>query len=48
MVFVGDSQAARMEANVKSLKNLELNLKEQGYDLKTIAKMVLMELRKGR
>jgi len=48
VVFVGDSQAARMEANVKSLKNLELNLKEQGYDLKTIAKMVLMELRKGR
>ena len=36
MVFVGDSQAARMDANVESLKNLELNLKEQGYDLKTM------------
>ena len=36
VVFVGDSQAARMDANVESLKNLELNLKEQGYDLKTM------------
>jgi len=36
VVFVGDSQAARMDANVESLKNLELNLKEQGYDIKTI------------
>jgi len=97
VVFVADSQAARMEANLESLRNLELNLKEQGYDLrimpyvlqlnkrdlpsalpleemkrqllykgepvfeaiaskgngvfetlKTIAKMVLLELRKGR
>ena len=97
VVFVADSQAARMEANLESLRNLELNLKDQGYDLriipyvlqfnkrdlptampvdemkkqlqfkdepvfeavasqgtgvfetlKTIAKMVLMELRKGR
>jgi len=36
VVFVGDSQAARMDANVESLKNLELNLREQGYDLKTM------------
>jgi signal recognition particle receptor subunit beta len=36
VVFVADSQAARMEANLESLKNLELNLKEQGYDLRTI------------
>jgi signal recognition particle receptor subunit beta len=36
VVFVADSQAARMDANLESLKNLELNLKEQGYDLKTI------------
>src|SRR3989442_6656032 len=97
VVFVADSQAARMEANLESLRNLNLNLKEQGYDLravpyvlqlnkrdlpsalpieemkrqlvrkgepvfeavaskgtgvfetlKTIAKMVLLELRKGR
>ena len=97
VVFVADSQAARMEANLESLRNLELNLKDQGYDLsqvpyvlqfnkrdlptatpfddmkqqlhfkgepileavaakgngvfetlKTIARMVLLELRKGR
>lgn len=36
VVFVADSQEARMEANIESLKNLEKNLKEQGYDLKTI------------
>jgi signal recognition particle receptor subunit beta len=36
VVFVADSQAARMDANLESLKNLELNLKEQGYDLKSI------------
>src|SRR5260221_14322901 len=36
VVFVADSQTARMEANLESLRNLELNLKEQGYELKTI------------
>jgi len=36
VVFVADSQAARMEANLESLRNLELNLKEQGYELKAI------------
>ena len=36
VVFVADSQAARMDANLESLKNLELNLKEQGYDLKQV------------
>src|SRR5262249_3091167 len=36
VVFVADSQAARMDANLESLKNLELNLKEQGYDIKAI------------
>jgi len=36
VVFVADSQAARMDANLESLKNLELNLKEQGYDARTI------------
>src|SRR6186713_2935204 len=35
VVFVADSQDARMEANVESLVNLEKN-KEQGYDLKTV------------
>jgi signal recognition particle receptor subunit beta len=36
VVFVADSQAARMDANLESLKNLELNLKEQGYDLRNV------------
>ncbi len=36
VAFIADSQEARMEANIESLKNLEKNLKEQGYDLKTI------------
>ena len=36
IVFVADSQEARMEANVESLQNLERNLKEQGYELQTL------------
>jgi signal recognition particle receptor subunit beta len=37
VIFVADSQEARMEANVESLANLDKNLKEQGYDLRAIA-----------
>jgi len=33
VVFVADSQAARMEANLESLKNLRSNLRDQGYEL---------------
>jgi mutual gliding-motility protein MglA len=33
VVFVADSQIARMEANVESLENLRTNLAEQGYSL---------------
>jgi mutual gliding-motility protein MglA len=36
VVFVADSQDARMEANVESMANLDKNLKEQGYDLKAV------------
>src|SRR5262245_11745321 len=36
VIFVADSQEARMDANVESLKNLKDNLKLQGYDLKSI------------
>jgi len=36
VVFVADSQEARMEANIEALKNLEKNLREQGYDLKSM------------
>jgi mutual gliding-motility protein MglA len=33
VVYVGDSQMERMEANIESLDNLRQNLHEQGYDL---------------
>ena len=36
VIFVADSQRERMDANIESLHNLELNLKSQGYDLMTI------------
>ncbi|MGD9252411.1 MAG: ADP-ribosylation factor-like protein [Holophagae bacterium] len=36
VVFVADSQEARMDANVESLRNLEVNLQENGFELKTI------------
>ena len=33
VVFVADSQLARMEANLESMENLRSNLAEQGYSL---------------
>ena len=36
VVFVADSQEARMDANVESLRNLEKNLQDHGFDLATI------------
>jgi hypothetical protein len=36
VVFVADSQEARMDANVESISNLQSNLAEHGYDLKAI------------
>jgi signal recognition particle receptor subunit beta len=36
VVFVADSQPMRMDANVESIRNLEENLKTQGYELKAI------------
>ncbi len=36
VVFVADSQIERMEANLESLENLQLNLSEQGYQLEKI------------
>lgn len=33
VVFVADSQAERMEANIESMENLRKNLQEQGYNL---------------
>lgn len=36
VVFVADSQEARMDANEESLRNLEENLMENGFDLKSV------------
>jgi len=36
VVFVADSQVDRMEANIESIRNLELNLEEHGFDLRAI------------
>ena len=33
VVFVADSQEARMDANLESLDNLKINLRENGFDL---------------
>ena len=33
VVFVGDSQVERMEANIESMENLRKNLDEQGFNL---------------
>ena len=40
VVFVADSQIERMDANIESLENLRVNLKEQGYDLDKIPYVV--------
>jgi signal recognition particle receptor subunit beta len=36
VIFVADSQESRMEANAESIRNLDKNLREQGYDIATI------------
>jgi len=36
VVFVADSQEERMDANIESIENLQINLKEQGYELEKL------------
>jgi signal recognition particle receptor subunit beta len=36
VVFVADSQLERMDENVESLRNLEKNLQQQGYDINQV------------
>ncbi|MFZ4404151.1 MAG: GTP-binding protein [Pseudobdellovibrionaceae bacterium] len=36
VVFVADSQIERMDENLESLRNLERNLEQQGYDIREI------------
>ena len=40
VIFVADSQIERMEANLESVDNLKINLKEQGYELEKIPYVV--------
>ncbi len=36
VIFVADSQEARLDANLESIDNLDKNLKEQGFDIQKI------------
>src|SRR5213080_757886 len=36
IIFVADSQVERMESNIESLKSLEKNLIEQGYEIEKV------------
>ncbi|RMH22917.1 MAG: gliding-motility protein MglA [Acidobacteria bacterium] len=36
VVFVADSQRERMESNIESIRNLEVNLREHGLELRTL------------
>ncbi len=36
IIFVADSQEARMDANLESLDNLKVNLRENGFDLANV------------
>jgi signal recognition particle receptor subunit beta len=36
VIFVADSQIERMDENLESLRNLETNLEQQGYDIREI------------
>jgi hypothetical protein len=40
VVFVADSQIERMEANLESVDNLKINLREQGYELEKVPYIV--------
>lgn len=40
IVFVGDSQAERMDANIESFENMKENLQEHGYDIDNIPYVV--------
>jgi len=40
VVFVADSQVERVEANLESVENLQVNLSEQGYDLSKVPYVV--------
>jgi mutual gliding-motility protein MglA len=45
VIFVADSQLERMDANIESVDNLNINLKSQGYDLMNIPYVVQLNKR---
>jgi mutual gliding-motility protein MglA len=45
VVFVADSQAVRMDANVESIRNLAGNLREHGYDLARVPHVLQLNKR---
>ena len=45
VIFVADSQVERMDANVESLENLNVNLKAQGYELATMSYILQLNKR---
>ena len=45
VIFVADSQVERMDANVESLENLNINLKAQGYELATMSYVLQLNKR---
>lgn len=40
IVFVVDSQADRLDENIESMKNLEKNLKQQGYNIREVPMVI--------
>jgi signal recognition particle receptor subunit beta len=45
LVFVADSQELRNDANIESVANLQDNLREHGYDLKTLPYLLQLNKR---
>ena len=45
VIFVADSQEARMDANVESLRNLDENLTTNGFDMKAMAYVLQLNKR---
>jgi signal recognition particle receptor subunit beta len=45
VVFVADSQEARLAANVESIRNLQKNLRDQGFDLARMPYVLQMNKR---
>ena len=40
IIFVADSQLERMDENIQAMKNLEKNLEQQGYDIRSVPMVI--------